>query len=127
MACAATAFSGSLGTRIQGNHSCPGCSRGFSFLGEDSFTTPLTRQYKCDTRVSVNRKTYTTREAAKAAGITRITLQRWITAGKIRAPQTQLVDGVGKRLWSNEDISRLRKAKEEIYRKGRGRKPKAKR
>jgi len=48
-------------------------------------------------------------------------------AGKIRAPRTRLVDGVGKRLWSEEDISRLRKAKEEIYRKGRGRKPKPKR
>ena len=74
----------------------------------------------------MNRTTYTTRDAAKAVGITRITLQRWIAAGKIRAPRTRLVKGVGKRLWSGEDISRLRKAKEEIYRKGRGRKPKAK-
>lgn len=87
----------------------------------------MTRQEEYDTRVSVNRKTYTTREAAGAVGITRITLQRWITAGKIRAPQTRLVEGVGMRLWSEQDISRLRKAKEEIYRKGRGRKTKPKR
>ncbi len=87
----------------------------------------LTGQWKYDTRVSVSRNTYNTREAAKTVGITRITLQRWIAAGKIRAPQTRLVAGVGKRLWSEEDISRLRRTKEEIYRKGRGRKPKAKR
>jgi excisionase family DNA binding protein len=96
-------------------------------MGQDSFTKSLTRQRLCDTRVSVSRKTYTTREAAKAVGITRVTLQRWITAGKIRAPRTRLVDGVGKRLWSEEDISRLRQTKEEIYRKGRGQKPKPKR
>jgi excisionase family DNA binding protein len=74
----------------------------------------------------VSQKTYTTREAAKAVGITRVTLQRWITAGKIRAPRTRLVKGVAKRVWSEEDVSRLRKAKETIYRKGRGRKPKVK-
>jgi excisionase family DNA binding protein len=87
----------------------------------------LTRQEKYDTRVYVSQKTYSTREAAKAVGITRVTLQRWITAGKIRAPRTQLINGVGKRLWSAEDISRLRKTKQENYRKGRGRKPKPKR
>jgi len=87
----------------------------------------LTGQLKYDTGVYVSPKTYTTREAAKAVGITRVTLQRWIVAGKIRAPQTQLVEGVGMRLWSEKDISRLRKAKIETYRKGRGRKPKPKR
>jgi excisionase family DNA binding protein len=74
----------------------------------------------------VSRNTYNTREAARSVGITRITLQRWIAAGKIPAPRTRLVEGVGKRLWSEQDISRLRKAKENIYRKGRGRKRKAK-
>jgi len=101
--------------------------RDFSLLSHDSFIGALTGQLKYDTRVSMGQNIYSTREAAKAAGITRITLQRWITARKIRAPRTRLVDGVGKRLWSEEDVSRLRKAKEEIYRKGRGRKLKPKR
>lgn len=70
----------------------------------------------------MSQKTYTTRKAAQAVGIARITLQRWITAGRIHAPRTQLINGVGKRLWSEQDISRLRKAKEQTYRKGRGRK-----
>jgi len=75
----------------------------------------------------VSLKPYTTEEAAKAVKIGRVTLQRWIAAKKVRAPKTQLVSGKAVRLWSEEDISRLRKAKEEIYRKGRGRKPKPKR
>ena len=60
-------------------------------------------------------------------GITRVTLQRWIAAGKIRAPRPRLLGGIGFRLWTEADVSRLRKVKREIYRKGRGRKPKPKR
>lgn len=82
---------------------------------------------KYDTHVYVSRKPYTTREAAAAVGITRVTLQRWIAAGKIRAPRARLRDGVGVRLWAEADVSRLRKVKALIYRKGRGRKPKPKR
>jgi excisionase family DNA binding protein len=70
----------------------------------------------------MSQKTYTTREAAEAVGIARITLQRWIKAGVIHAPRTQLINGVGKRLWSEQDISRLREEKGPIFRKGRGRK-----
>ena len=87
----------------------------------------MTTDPKYDTVVLVSQPTKTTEEAAKAVGMGRVTLQRWIAAGKVRAPKTQLIDGHGVRLWSEEDISRLRKSKEEIYRKGRGRKPKAKR
>lgn len=74
----------------------------------------------------MGQKIYTTREAAEAVGLTRVTVQRWIAAKKFRAPRTRLVAGVGKRLWNEGDISRLREMKKEIYRKGRGRKPKAK-
>ncbi len=93
---------------------------------QNSFTLGLTGQEKYDTHVTVSR-THTTAEAAKAVGITRITLQRWIASGKIKAPRPSLRGSVGLRLWTEADVARLQRAKEEIYRKGRGRKPKPKR
>ncbi len=69
----------------------------------------------------------TTTEAAEKTGIHLATLQRWIATGRIKAPKPTLVGAVGYRLWSAKDVVRLRKVKEEIYRKGRGRKPKPKR
>jgi excisionase family DNA binding protein len=68
----------------------------------------------------------TTSEAAKRAGIHPVTLQRWIAAGKVRAPKPILVGAIGYRLWTAKDIKSLRKIKSDIYRKGRGRKPKSK-
>ena len=93
---------------------------------QNSFNLGLTGQGKYDTHVIVSR-THTTAEAAKAVGITRITLQRWIASGKIKAPRPSLRGSVGLRLWTDTDVARLQRAKEEIYRKGRGRKPKPKR
>lgn len=69
----------------------------------------------------------TTAEAAKEAGVHLATLQRWIASGKIAAPKPTLIGAVGYRLWSAKDVASLKRAKEEIYRKGRGRKPKLKR
>jgi len=69
----------------------------------------------------------TTAEAAKAVGIDRVTLQRWIRAKKVKAPRAVLRNGRGVRLWSSVDIEGLQKTKEQIHRKGRGRKPKSKR
>ncbi len=69
-------------------------------------------------------KSLTTGQAAKAAGISRATLQVWIAAGTIRAPRTQLVAGKAVRLWNGADVERLRDVKTKVYRKGRGRKPK---
>lgn len=69
----------------------------------------------------------TTAEAAKAVGIARHTLQRWISEGRVSAPKTILRDGRGVRLWSDSDVKRLGKIKAGTYRKGRGRKPKPKR
>jgi excisionase family DNA binding protein len=68
----------------------------------------------------------TTAGAAKAVGIARHTLQRWIREGKVRAPKATLRDGRGVRLWSDADLKRLAQVKENTYRKGRGRKPKRK-
>ncbi len=62
------------------------------------------------------------RYAAKAVGISLMTLQRWIADGDIRTPKLQIVNGRATRLWDAEDLERLRAAKEKIYCRGRGRK-----
>jgi excisionase family DNA binding protein len=66
-------------------------------------------------------KHYTTEQAAEAVGITRATLQAWIKAKKITPPAPTLVGAVAKRLWTESDLGRLRKAKKSIYWKGQGR------
>ena len=68
----------------------------------------------------------TTAEAANKVGIHLATLQRWIAKGKAKAPKPTLLGAVGYRLWSAKDIANLKKVKEAIYRKGRGRKKKSK-
>lgn len=60
--------------------------------------------------------------AAEEAGIERITLQRWIRDGKVRAPKPVIEDGRAVRLWTSAHIAALKAVKAEIYRKGRGRK-----
>jgi len=73
----------------------------------------------------IKRKRYTTAEAAQEAGISRGTLQRWISEGKLRVPKATLQNGVGVRYWSEKDLERLIKVKGRVYRKGRGRKRKS--
>jgi predicted site-specific integrase-resolvase len=63
-----------------------------------------------------------TRYAAKAVGISLMTLQRWIADGDIRPPKLQIVDGRATRLWVTDDLERLGKLKQQIYCRGRGRK-----
>ena len=70
--------------------------------------------------------TYSTSEAARECGIHHITLQRWVSEGKVPAPRKQRVGGVVVRLWTDRDVERLRKFKAAHYRKGRGRKKKVK-
>jgi hypothetical protein len=65
-------------------------------------------------------------EAAKAAGITRATLQAWIAARRFRAPKLLIVKGVAQRLWTEADIARLKEYRAKHFGKGRGRKPKKK-
>jgi predicted site-specific integrase-resolvase len=63
-----------------------------------------------------------TRYAARAVGISLMTLQRWIADGDVQAPNLQIVNGRATRLWDTDDMERLRTAKEKTYRRGRGRK-----
>ena len=69
-------------------------------------------------------KTYSTPEAAKKCGVHHITLQRWVLKRKVNAPPKTRVGGVVVRLWTDSDVERVRKYKEQNYRRGRGRKPK---
>src|SRR6266446_6511272 len=69
---------------------------------------------------------HTTSEVAEIVGIHLATLQRWISQGKVHAPQPTLIGAVGYRLWSQGDITRLKELKKAIYCKGRGRKRKRK-
>jgi excisionase family DNA binding protein len=67
---------------------------------------------------------HTTSEVAQIVGIHLATLQRWIAEGKVQGPKPTLIGAVGYRLWSQDDIARLREVKKAIYCKGRGRKTK---
>jgi predicted DNA-binding transcriptional regulator AlpA len=60
-------------------------------------------------------KTYTTQQAADAAGITRATLQDWIKRGKCAAPKLQRLGSVSARLWKASDVARLKATKKQIY------------
>jgi excisionase family DNA binding protein len=66
-------------------------------------------------------KAYTTEQAAKAVGITRATLQAWISKGKLKVPRTRLLSGHAVRLWTESDLTILRRAKKKIYMKEMGR------
>jgi len=69
-------------------------------------------------------KLYTAREAANVAHISHATLYAWLSAKKIDAP-TQ-VTNAGVRLWTDADITRLKRVKKEIYQEGHPRKRRAK-
>jgi excisionase family DNA binding protein len=69
-------------------------------------------------------KTLSTPEVAKLVGIHQITLERWLAAEKIPSPKKLRTGRRIVRLWTNRDVERIRKYKQENYRKGRGRKPK---
>jgi hypothetical protein len=72
-------------------------------------------------------RTYSTQQAAKRVGIHWVTLHRWLAAKKVR-PTIAVPMGGGRTLWrwTEKDLAKLEKLKKATYRKGRGRKPKAK-
>jgi len=67
---------------------------------------------------AVEQELYTTGEAAKKAGISRQTLQAWISAKKVHAPR--VVGGV--RVWTKEQIAKLKETKLRVHRDFRGKK-----
>jgi len=52
-----------------------------------------------------------------------MTLHRWIVGKRLKAPKLRIRNGRAVRLWGQADLSRLRRLKQQIYCKGRGRKP----
>ena len=60
-------------------------------------------------------KGHSTVQVAKLLGIGNDTLHRWIHERKVRAPKIQLVGGVRVRLWTETDIERARKYKNEFF------------
>jgi excisionase family DNA binding protein len=67
-------------------------------------------------------KPFNTQQAASAVGVSVMTVHRWTTARKLRAPKLRIRNGRAVRLWGTTDLARLRKLKQAIYCKGRGRK-----
>jgi excisionase family DNA binding protein len=66
-------------------------------------------------------KLYTTTEAAKLAGISRQTLQMWIVAGRIKAPE--VLRPLHLRLWTSEDVAQLKQVKRKRFSRKPGRRP----
>jgi predicted site-specific integrase-resolvase len=69
-------------------------------------------------------KTYSTKQVVRIVGIGRMTLLRWLRAGKVPEPQRISGGGVNARVWGARDVELVRRYKEKFYRKGRGRKRK---
>ena len=66
----------------------------------------------------VTTRTHSTREAAKALGISWVTLQRYVSSRKVSAPNLTRVGGVKVRLWTKRDIERVREQLPAVYYKG---------
>jgi len=60
-------------------------------------------------------------------GVDKKTLLRWLYSGHLKEPRRIGNGGVTIRIWTDRGVARVRKYKEKNYRKGRGRKVKAKR
>ncbi len=67
-------------------------------------------------------RTLSTVQVARAVGVHKVTLQRWLLDGKLREPRRVRQGGVDLRVWTDQDVDRVRKYKAAHYRKGRGRK-----
>ena len=71
-------------------------------------------------------RTYSTQEVAELVGIHRLTLQEWLSAGKVRPSQAIPLKGRTLWRWTRADVKKVRQYKAARYRKGRGRKKKPK-
>ncbi|MEE9159102.1 MAG: helix-turn-helix domain-containing protein [Gammaproteobacteria bacterium] len=62
----------------------------------------------------------TTSDVAKLVKLSLPTLQRWILSGGFKAPPVRVVANLKVRLWSKDDIERLKRFKAKHYREGQG-------
>jgi len=56
-------------------------------------------------------KTYSTAQVAKMVGVHKMTLIRWLLAGKIAEPRRLMNAGIDARIWNDQDVERARKFK----------------
>jgi predicted site-specific integrase-resolvase len=64
------------------------------------------------------KESYTTAEVAKAIGVDKSTLLRWLYAGKLAEPKQKITIGsIENRVWTVADQERARAFREEKYRK----------
>jgi predicted site-specific integrase-resolvase len=68
---------------------------------------------------------YSTHQVARAVGVNKSTLLRWLYAGKLAEPTIVETPTSVIRIWSDADLKRAQRYKEQNYRKGRGRKNRA--
>ncbi len=73
------------------------------------------------------KKTYSTIEVAGLLDVTSDTLHRWIREKRIPAPETQLLGPFRVRLWTAEDVEKVREYKAHHYWGKGGRKKRNKR
>lgn len=70
-------------------------------------------------------RTLSTVEVARAVGIHKVTLQRWLLDGKLPEPRRVRQGGVEVRIWTVRDLDRVRKYKAAHYGEGKGPRKKA--
>ena len=91
----------------------------------------LARMYSLTLRLTYAKhisvmRVYSTKQVAELVGVHWVTLHHWLKAKKVSCSMAFPMNGRTFRGWTDEDIALLRKYKEGNYRKGRGRKKKAK-
>jgi DNA-binding transcriptional MerR regulator len=59
--------------------------------------------------------TYSTAEVAKAIGVGKSTLLRWLQTGQLADPQRERFGGVECRIWQPADLERAREFREQRY------------
>ena len=62
---------------------------------------------------------YSTGQVAKALGVSKKTILRWLVNGELREPDTLALGKIDYRVWSKNDIDRAKKHRETHYRKKR--------
>ena len=67
--------------------------------------------------IHIMKTSYSTAEVAKAIGVSKNTLLRWLYAGTLPEPKRETFGGVENRIWSEKDLEKARKHKEQSYRK----------
>ena len=62
---------------------------------------------------------YSTGQVAKAIGVAKKTILRWLENGELPEPNTVGLGRVSYRVWSNEDLERAKQYRESHYRQKR--------